>query len=186
MGKEKPAEVEFSLTEIETTEESIEKIENEQEKADFLSGEEMAKAYIDAGIMRSLGKMTKEDMEKLAANDKKIVAELIPKQLRDNDEKEGYAIYKILEERDPDSPIEKKIKDDEIERQRKIQEKTKEGYELLVKKERMKRLKITTKEDVENYKKQNNIPNENIKEVLCFDEDGNTTKESRLYYEIIN
>ena len=187
-------EPKFSQKEIEKpeeleelpTKELIENIKNEQENAEFLNGMEMIDAYVKAGIMKSLGKMTKEEMGSLAEKDEKIRAELIPKNMRGNDDKNEYAVYEILKENDPDSLVEQKIMQDEIERQRKIQEKTGREYESLVESGKMEFLGDLIRKEIVKYKKENNIPNENIKEVPCFDEDNNIIKETRRYYKVID
>ena len=113
-----------------STEESAEKIEKEQEEADFLSGVKMIDAYIKEGIMKSLGKKTKEEVEELVAKNKEIRVEFIPEQLRGNSNKE-FAVYEILKERDANSPIEQKIMRDEKERQSVIQKRANERYNSL-------------------------------------------------------
>ena len=168
------------------TKELVKNIEDEQKNAEFLSIIKMMGAYEKEKIMKSFGKKTEEDMKNFVSKNEKTRVEFIPEQLRGHDNEKEYAVYKVLKEHDPDSLVEQKIGDDETERQRKIQERTVREYESLVGEERMKRLEITTKEDVENYKKQNKTPKENIKEVLYFNKNNNAIEESRLYYEIIN
>ena len=169
-----------------TTAELVGKIENDKEIANFENEIAMWDAYTKIGSVEFLGDMTEKgmaDLFKKSENIKNIKYELIPEQLVENGVE--YKVYRTTKNYNKSS-MAQEIDQNEYNCYVDIQKKTGQEYEDLVKTGRMRRFKTTRKEGVENYKGQKNIPNENIKEVPCFDEDNNIIEGSQLYYEAIN
>lgn len=184
--------VEFSYKEISeeppSTTESVEEIENNKIIAEFRNEEAMWKAYTEIGAVEFLGDMTEKGMANLfdkTENVENIRYELIPEQLT----KEGgmeYKVYQITKNYDPDSSAAQEIARNEYNCYVEIQEKTTQEYESLVEAGKMNNLGVLTPEKLTECKTNNNILDKDIREVSCFDENGNVIEKSRLYYEIIN
>ena len=168
-----------------TTEEKIKEIEDTKEIAEFQNEVTMLNAYEKIGAMEFFGDLTEMEMSNLfnkTEETKKIRYELIPEHLVSEGGPE-YKVYLTTEKYDPNSSAAQKITQNEYNCYVEIQEKTAQEYESLVDSGKMKRLGNLTPEEITKYKEENNIPNKNIKEVFCFDNDGSLIEESQCYYK---
>ena len=176
-----PTEEISSAEKPSTTEELVAEIEADRELAEFTNGVKMAEDYITIGAMEFLGDMTEEAMKKIA--DKEAIrAELIPEQLRNESEAE-YKVYKTTKKFNSGSAKEQNIIQDESERNKILEKDAATQYESVVNEGRSRPLDLS-REEIIKYKKDNNIPNENIKSATRLDEDGNLVGGVSRYYEI--
>ena len=165
-----------------TTRELVAEIETDKELSEFANGVRMMQDYADIGVMEFFGDITEKDMKKLA-KEEEIRVEPIPEQLR-NGEAE-FKVYKITKEFSPNSKEEQKIVQDESERNEILEKDAVVRYESLVTEGKLKPLDLSH-EEIANYKKDNNIPNENIKSAACLDEDGNLIEGISCYYKLLD
>ena len=187
-------EVNFSYKEIgkeSTTAELVDKIENDKEIANFENEIAMWDAYTKTGAVEFLGDMTESGIANLfdkmeeTGEIKNIRYELIPEKLVKENGVE-YMVYRTTKNYGTKSSEAQEIAQNEYNCYVEIQKKTAEEYGALVEAGKMELLGDLTQEEITKYKKEKKIPNEKIKEVLCFDEDNNIIEGSRLYYKITN